>query len=126
MQAPVSCRRRCHADAGVMPTPVSCRRRSASTTCLRAASECLDASIHWRDGSGTGEKSIIHRRPICVTGRDVQPIVANSRFEPHLHNEVRELVPQAQNGEGPKSADRPNGNPNHRHDEMNRQWAVLM
>jgi len=52
--------------------------------------------------------------------------VANSRFEPHLHNEVRELVPQAQNGEGPKSADRPNGNPNHRHDEMNRQWAVLM
>jgi hypothetical protein len=39
---------------------------------------------------------------------------------------VRELVPQARNGEAHQSADLRNGNPTHRHDEMNRQWAVLM
>jgi hypothetical protein len=49
--------------------------------------------------------ALSHRRPIRVTGQDVRTNMADSKLEPHLHNEMRELVPQARNGELHKSAD---------------------
>jgi membrane glycosyltransferase len=62
--------------------PPSCRRRSASTTCLRAASELVDANTHRPDGTGSqGESNppvptivSVHETTPAATAPDPPPM----------------------------------------------------
>jgi hypothetical protein len=91
-------------DARPLPTP-SCRRRPASMTCLRAASEVVDAGMRRHDG--TGRSRAAKRFGYLASRPNARPRCQTTRQKPGSGYGLR---PAAEAESAPVRAPGPHGN----------------